>query len=93
VSGNPTRYINPLVTKSFADARSTADLTRRVDDYGIVQEQISLDLPYLFLLQIREVIVTSSKVRDVTNWSSGSGIGGLGQDNATVSLAQVWLAR
>jgi len=93
VSGNPTRYINPLVTKSFADARSTADLTRRVDDYGTVQEQISLDLPYLFLLQIREVIVTSPKVRDVTNWSSGSGTGGLGQDNATVSLAQVWLAR
>ena len=93
LSGNPTRYINPLVTKSFADARSTVDVTRQVDDYGTVQEQISIDLPYLFLVQIREVIVTSSKVRDLTNWSSGSGTGGLGQDNATVSLAQVWLAR
>ena len=93
VSGNPTRYVNPLVTKSFADARSTADRTRQVDDYGTVQEQISIDLPYLFLVQVREVVVTSPKVRDLTNWSNGSGTGGLGQDNATVSLSQVWLAR
>jgi peptide/nickel transport system substrate-binding protein len=93
ISGNTTRYINPLVTKSFADARSTADVTRQVDDYGTVQEQVSIDLPYLFLIQIREVIVTSPKLRNVTEWSSASGAGGLGQDDATVSLSQLWFAR
>ncbi len=93
ISGNTTRYINPLVTKAFADARSTADVTRQVDDYGTIQEQVTIDLPYLFLVQIREVVVTTPKLRDVTNWSSGSGADGLGQDNATVSLAQLWLAR
>lgn len=93
VSGNPTRYINPLVTKSFADARSTADVTRQVDDYGTIQEQISIDLPYLFLVQLREVVVSSPKLKDVTSWTSASGAGGLGQDNATVSLSQLWWAR
>lgn len=93
ISSNVTRYINPLVTKAFADARSTVDVTRQVDDYGTVQEQVAIDLPYLFLVQIREVVVTSPRVRDVTNWSTGSGAGGLGQDAATVSLAQLWLAR
>jgi peptide/nickel transport system substrate-binding protein len=93
VSGNTTRYISPLVTKSFLDARATADVTRQVDDYGTIQEQIAIDIPYLFLVQVREVVVTSPKLRDVTNWSSGSGTGGLGQDDATVSLAQMWLAR
>lgn len=93
VSGNTTRYISPLVTKSFADARTTADLTRQVDDYGTIQEQVAIDIPYLFLVQVREVVVTTPKLRDVTNWSSGSGAGGLGQDDATVSLAQMWLAR
>lgn len=93
VSGNTTRYISPLVTKAFADARTTADVTRQVDNYGIIQEQIAIDLPYLFLVQVREVVVTAPKLRDVTNWSSGSGTGGLGQDDATVSLAQIWLAR
>ena len=93
ISSNVTRYINPLVTKAYADARSTSDVTRQVDDYGTVQEQVAIDLPYLFLVQIREVMVTSPKVRDVTNWSTGSGAGGLGQDAATVSLAQLWLAR
>ncbi len=93
VSGNTTRYISPLVTKSFADARTTADLTRQVDAYGTIQEQVAIDIPYLFLVQVREVVVTTPKLRDVTNWSSGSGAGGLGQDDATVSLAQMWLAR
>ena len=93
ISGNTTRYINPLVTKAFSDARSTADVTRQVDDYGTIQEQVTIDLPYLFLIQVREVVVTSPKVRDVTSWQSGSGAGGLGQDDATVSLAQLWLAR
>ena len=93
VSGNTTRYISPLVTKSFLDARTTADVTRQVDDYGTIQEQVAIDIPYLFLVQVREVVVTSPKLRDVTNWSSGSGTGGLGQDDATVSLAQMWLAR
>jgi ABC-type transport system substrate-binding protein len=93
VSGNTTRYISPLVTKSFLDARTTADVTRQVDDYGTIQEQIAIDIPYLFLVQVREVVVTTPKLRDVTNWSSGSGAGGLGQDDATVSLTQMWLAR
>jgi len=93
VSGNTTRYISPLVTKSFADARTTADVTRQVDAYGTIQEQVAIDIPYLFLVQVREVVVTTPKLRDVTNWSSGSGAGGLGQDDATVSLAQMWLAR
>jgi peptide/nickel transport system substrate-binding protein len=93
MSGNTTRYISPLVTKSFLDARTTADVTRQVDDYGTIQEQVAIDIPYLFLVQVREVVVTSPKLRDVTNWSSGSGTGGLGQDDATVSLAQMWLAR
>jgi len=93
ISSNLTRYINPLVTRVFADARSTADVTRQVDDYGTVQEQIAIDLPYLFLVQVREVMVTSPKLRDVTRWSTGSGADGLGQDDATVSLAQLWFAR
>ena len=93
LSGNTTRYISPLVTKSFLDARTTADVTRQVDDYGTIQEQIAIDIPYLFLVQVREVVVTSPKLRDVTNWSSGTGAGGLGQDDATVSLTQMWLAR
>ena len=93
VTGNTTRYVSPLVTKSFNDARTTADVTRQVDDYGTIQEQVAIDIPYLFLVQVREVVVTTPKLRDVTNWSSGSGAGGLGQDDATVSLAQMWLAR
>ena len=93
VSTNITRYINPLVTKAFTDARSTSDTTRQVDDYRIVQEQLSVDLPYLFLVQVRQVIATTPTVRGLTDWTSASGADGLGLDDATVSLAQIRLAR
>lgn len=93
IGTNITRYIDPLVTKAFTDARTTADSTRRIDDYRTVQEQLSIDLPYLFLVQMRQVIVTTPSVRDLTSWRSASGAAGLGQDDATVSLAQVRLAR
>lgn len=93
VSTNITRYINPLVTKAFIDARSTMDSTRQVDDYRIVQEQVTVDVPYLFLVQVRQVILTTPAVRGLTSWTSASGSEGLGLDDATVALAQVRVAR
>jgi ABC-type transport system substrate-binding protein len=92
ITANITRYVNPAVTRAFADSRTTTDVARQLDDYGIVQEQLSVDTPYLFLVQMRQVVVTSTKVRDLTQWQTGSGTAGLGQDASTVSLAQVWIA-
>ncbi len=91
VNTNITRYVNPVVTKAFADARATDDVSRQVDDYRIVQEQLSVDDPYLFLVQVRSVVVVSSKVRDITSWAAGSGGPSLAEEGATISLAQVWL--
>ena len=93
VSSNITRYINPLVTKAFVDARSTLDSARQVDDYRIVQEQVLVDVPYVFMVQVRQVVVTTPAVRDVVSWRSATGADGLGLDDATVSLAQVRIAR
>jgi ABC-type transport system substrate-binding protein len=90
VSANITRYVNPIVTKAFADARSTRDVTRQVDDYRIIQEQLFVDVPMVFIVQQRRVIVAASSVHDAMRWTTGSGATGLGQDAATVSLAQIW---
>ena len=92
INTNITRYVNPVVTKAFADARETADVTRQVDDYRIVQEQLSVDDPYLFLVQVRSVAVVSPKVKDMASWAAGSGPSSLAQEATTLSLAQVWLA-
>ena len=91
VNPNITRYVNPVVTKAFADARTTDDVTRQVDDYRIVQEQLSVDDPYLFLVQVRSVAVASRKVKDMTSWAAGSGLTALVDEATTLSLAQVWL--
>ena len=91
VNVNITRYVNPVVTEAFADARATADPALQVDAYRIVQEQLFLDLPWLFLLQLRQVVALSPQVRDVTDWTMASGDRGIGQEGATVSLSQIWL--
>jgi peptide/nickel transport system substrate-binding protein len=90
VTANITRYVNPIVTKAFADARVTRDVTRQVDDYRIIQEQLFVDVPMVFIVQQRRVIVVGSSVHDAMRWTTGSGATGLGQDAATVSLAQIW---
>lgn len=92
ITPNLTRYINPLITKAFADARSTTDAARQIDDYRTVQDQVFVDLPVLFLVQLREIVLTTTKVRDVGGWSTGSGDGALSRDGATISLTKVWLA-
>jgi ABC-type transport system substrate-binding protein len=92
VSSNYTRYVNPIVTEAYADARSTGDATRQVDDYRIVQEQLSIDNPWLFLVQVRSAVVASKDLRDLTDWTAGSGSAGLSEETATISLAQVWIA-
>jgi peptide/nickel transport system substrate-binding protein len=92
INTNITRYVNPVVTKAFADARQTDDVTRQVDDYRIVQEQLSVDDPYLFLVQVRSVAVVSTKVKDMTSWAAGSGVSSLTEEATTLALAQVWLS-
>ena len=57
-----------------------------------MQEQIAVDHPYVVMLQLREAAFSSARVRDVTAWKSGEGSDALGQEQATVSLAQIWLA-
>jgi len=89
---NLTRYINPLITRAFADARSTTDATRQLDDYRTLQDQVFVDVPVLFLVQMRDVVLTSPTIRDVGGWSTGSGDPALSDDTVTISLARVWIA-
>jgi peptide/nickel transport system substrate-binding protein len=90
-SSNITRYVNPLVTAAFADARATDDVAQQVEEYRVVQEQLFIELPWLFLVQLRQAVGLDPAVRDATTWDLANGDLGLGQDGATVSLAQIWI--
>ncbi|MCD9623461.1 ABC transporter substrate-binding protein [Rhabdothermincola salaria] len=91
VNPNLTRYVNPVVTESFDEARATADVAAQVEAYRIVQEQLFNDVPWLFLVQLRQGVAFVPGVRDVTSWELPGGGRGLGQDGVTVALAQIWL--
>lgn len=93
VTVNVTRYVEPVVTSAFAEARATSDVALQVDQYRIIQEQLYLDLPWLFLLQLRQVVAVAPAVRDGDRWFILGGGRGLGLDGATVSLPQIWLDR
>jgi hypothetical protein len=83
--------VNPLVTAAFADARATDDVAQQVEEYRVVQEQLFIELPWLFLVQLRQAVALAPGVRDATTWDLANGDLGLGQDGATVSLAQIWI--
>jgi peptide/nickel transport system substrate-binding protein len=87
---NLTRYVDPLITETFADARATAAVADQVEAYRIFQEQLFLEVPWLFLVQIRQGIGAAPDVRDVTTWTVAGGRPGQGQDGLTVELALIW---
>ena len=47
ISGNAARYDNPIVNDAIAVARATNDEAVQKEQYGIIQQEIAKDLPYI----------------------------------------------
>jgi ABC-type transport system substrate-binding protein len=51
--GNTTRWNNPVATAAMDDALKTVDQARRRRDYVVVQQQLTRDVPTIFLNFVR----------------------------------------
>lgn len=65
-SGNDGHYSNPRVDAELLAARRTFDPAERRRLYGLFQEEVARDLPYVFVCYIDRNIVTSSRVHGIT---------------------------
>lgn len=65
-SANDGHYSNPRVDAYLLAARRTLDPAERRRLYGLFQEEVARDLPYVFICYIDRNIVTSTRVHGIT---------------------------
>lgn len=70
-NGNANRfsYSNPKVDQLLSDALMEFDNEKRKEIYGEFYQEVSDDLPYIFLFERKSVDVYTSKVKGISNFS------------------------
>lgn len=68
IAGNSARYSNEVVDKAVAAARVTNDEAAQMEQYGIIQEQIANDLPYIPIYL--NSMLTEFNTNRATGWPS-----------------------
>ena len=64
--GNDGHYANPRVDEYLLAARRTTDTAERMRLYGLFQEEVTKDLPYIYICYIDFIYVTSARVHGIT---------------------------
>ncbi|WP_126557508.1 ABC transporter substrate-binding protein [Dictyobacter kobayashii] len=63
---NNMQYSNPQVDKLLEDARATTDQQTRTTDYQQAEQQIMVDVPYVFIYHGNAIQATTTKVKNFT---------------------------
>jgi peptide/nickel transport system substrate-binding protein len=90
---NLARWGSVGLDQALDQARATEDLAEQVEQYRIMQNEIATGGAYLFLVRLPQAVVARNDVHDLTHWTTADGSKGLGIEEGTVSLFQVWLDR
>ena len=64
--GNDGHYANPRVDEYLLAARRTTDTDERMRLYGLFQEEVTKDLPYIYICYLDFIYVTSARVHGIT---------------------------
>ena len=64
--GNDSHYSNPRVDEYLLAARRTTDPAERMRLYGLFQEEVTKDLPYIYICYTDFIYVTSARVHGIT---------------------------
>ena len=75
--GNDGHYSNPRVDEYLLAARRTTDTAERMRLYGLFQEEVTKDLPYIYICYLDFIYVTSARVHGITS-NRLLGYGGVG---------------
>ena len=64
--GNDGHYSNPRVDEYLLAARRTTDTAERMHLYGLFQEEVTRDLPYIYICYLDFIYVMSARVHGIT---------------------------
>jgi len=90
---NFARNSNPVIEENMLTARHTADKATRVKAYQTVNEQLSKDLPYLWLEQYLFSAVAETRVQNFANPTLPSGAPAYAFDEGIFSSTAIWLSK
>lgn len=90
---NYARFGNRAIDEALDDARESGELATQADGYRNIQNELARGQAYLFLLRLPRAIGARLDVRDLTAWTTATGVPGLAQEHGTVSLTFAWLDR
>lgn len=84
-------FANQWIDEALVKARARDDVTGQAEAFQTVQEQLARELPFVFLVRLRDSIVTQPRVAGLQDWTLPNGRPGLIQLRGTVDLANVRL--
>ena len=64
--GNDGHYSNPRVDEYLLAARRATDTAERMRLYGLFQEEVTKDLPYIYICYLDFIYVTNTRVHGIT---------------------------
>ncbi len=80
------------IDEALAKARATGDVTAQAEQFRIIQEQLALELPFVFLVRMRDNLVAAPAVSGLAESTLPNGRPGLPQLRGTVALENVAVA-
>jgi peptide/nickel transport system substrate-binding protein len=91
LSLNFVRNTDPVLTAALDQSRQAPDEATRTEAYRVVQEQLAEELPYVYLVRQRYVIVTQPDVHGLADWAFPDGTPGR-RTAAYLVTAGAWLS-
>jgi len=86
--GPNSAWIDDALTK----ARATSDVTAQAEQFRIIQEQLASQLPFVFLVRMRDNLVAAPAVSGLAESTLPNGRPGLPQLRGTVALENIAVA-
>lgn len=88
---NFSRNVNPTIGEALDAARETTDPEEEKRLYGVVQEELAKDIPYIWLYHYQAGVAARNGLVNVTNWTTPDGAKGLPLQGGSHPLFQIWL--
>ncbi len=88
---NFSRNKNEAIGEALDAARATTDPAEEKRLYGVAQEELAKDIPYVWLYHYQTGVVAGNDLVNVTNWTTPDGAVGLPLQGGSHPLFQVWL--
>jgi ABC-type transport system substrate-binding protein len=89
---NMARNVDPNIQTALLAGRTTDDKTARIKDYQKVNQQLAMDIPYLWLARDTWAVIANPKVQNFANPKTLQGSSAVAFDEGVLWPTQIWVS-